>query len=257
MHIRSTIFLWAFVALTLVSTSVSHAATDTPVPPCMPGAPYPSFTPVGSPPAVAVFHDTDINGPDNCFGSIQGPLKMVIALAGSFSSDMNIDELAARVGAISSTKGLVYWSSTNTAWRQLISEAFAVADPADISPRPDFSATEVLSGDLLYFAQNDTRSAGQNVYELSGRRAAPNQLTIEINNVAPIKVIFFPLFGPRDLITRLHFIRQNPGIWHYYSLSAIRDGGLPDSEKSLINRAAAFFRHIADVPADMNPPLAP
>lgn len=257
MRIGHIIFSGAFLALALSAASVSHATNITPLPPCMPGGPSPEYAPTGGPPSVAVFHNAEIDGPENCFGSVQGEMKLVVALAGRFNSDLSLAELAARIGAVSSTKGLIYWSTTNKSWRQLISEAFAVADPADITSRPDFSAAEIMSGNRLYFAQNDTRSSGLNVYEIKARHVAPNRLTVEIVNTAPVKLVFFPLFGPGDLISVHSLTRLESGAWGYFGLAAIRSGGLPEARKSLINRAGAFYRFLAGIPSATEPPLAP
>jgi hypothetical protein len=56
----------------------------------------------------------------------------------------------------------------------------------------------------------------------------------------------------------VHFIeRESPDIWRYYSIA--RTGKDASSltaghEASSINRAVAFFRYIADMPTDKEPP---
>jgi hypothetical protein len=53
--------------------------------------------------------------------------------------------------------------------------------------------------------------------------------------------------------------RREPGVWNFYSLTRTRMASslLPTgSEASYINRAVAFFRHVAGIPTDQEPPGA-
>lgn len=184
-------------------------------------------------------------------------MELVVALAARFTHSGSLEDLAARVGAISSTEGLPYWSTTDQIWRPLISAAFAVEDAAGDRARPDFTAQEILSGKRLYFAQDDTRSSSLNVYSLTALAARPDWMVIEIENMTRIRFGFLTLFEPRALAS-IHIIDRLDGdLWGYYGLSAVRDGTMAGNEKSLINRAAAFYRFLTGTPPDQEPPLAP
>ena len=186
-------------------------------------------------------------------------MTRVVALAGRFRHDGELDELAARFGAVSAQAGLTYWSTTEQAWRPLISEAAALSAADPDARRPDFGADDVRSGETLYFTQNDTRSSGMNVYRLTALdpgTAASERMVIEVVNESAIGVVFVTFFDPEALLT-LHVIERLEGdVWGYYSLTAIRAGSTAGNERSLINRAAAFYRFIRGLPGDAAPPLA-
>jgi hypothetical protein len=229
-----------------------------PVPPCGPAvlSSQPPYAQLDDPPAVAVWRDITLD-PDDCFGQVQGPMELVIALAGRFRHAGTLEDLALRVGAVSSMAATRYWSVSDGRWRPLISEAFAVKDLTTLAPRQDFSAGEILSGRTLYFAQNDTRSTGLNVYSLSDLTLSPDRLAIEIVNVADIHFLLATMYKAGTLVS-LNFLEHLEGdVWGYYGLSAIRDGATEEHTKSFINRAAAYHRFITGVPTDAEPALAP
>ena len=59
----------------------------------------------------------------------------------------------------------------------------------------------------------------------------------------------------------LHFLNRDlPGVWRYYVLARMSEdlaSLLGVSERSYVNRAAAFYRHFIGIPTDLDPPLAP
>jgi hypothetical protein len=62
-----------------------------------------------------------------CLGVLRGRANLTVVLAARFGDARSIAEIASRVGATSSTKGLRYWSTTDGKWRTLVSHAFALA----------------------------------------------------------------------------------------------------------------------------------
>jgi len=184
-------------------------------------------------------------------------MKLVVALAARFRGPESIEDIAARVGAVSATSGLLYWSTTDGNWRVLISEAEALRGRSTGAVRADFAAREVLGDRTLYFRQKDTRSTGWNLYSLRGRRLGPERLAVEVVNLSAIRFLLITLAEARSLVS-LHFVeRLGPGLWGYYGLSAVRDGAGEGFDKSLVNRAAAFYRFLTGRPGDAGPPLAP
>lgn len=245
-----------FFAVILLAAQPAFAQ---PVPPCRAGAStvVPAYGASGGPPAVATWQDIDLGGLAECWGSLQGRMALVIALAGRFDGARSLADIAARLGAISASDGLLYWSTTDQRWRPLIAQAFAVDDPQTLRPRADFSAEEILSGRTLFFAQDDTRSTGRNVYSLAAREVGPDRLVVEIVNLSAVRFALLTLFEPRALRS-LHFIeRQAGGDWRYYGLSAVAAGAVAGHEKSFVNRAGAFYRFLIGARGDAEPPLAP
>ena len=253
-----TRYVTAFLLVLALGLACAHARAQ-PVPPCssVGSDQNPAYGPLGDPPEVAIWRDIQINGDAECMGPVSGPMKLVVALAGRFRHSGTLEDIAARIGAISTTEGLVYWSTTKDGWRELISEASALAEPAAGTERPDFTAEDILGGRTLYFAQKDTRSTGVNVYSLTGRPAGPARLSVATTNLTPIRFMVVTFFEPRALLS-VHFVeRLEPDVWGYYGLAAVRGGRAEGYEKSLVNRAAAFYRHLIGEPPDKMPPLAP
>ena len=184
-------------------------------------------------------------------------MDLVVTLSGRFLSAGSIEVIAARVGRISAMKGMNYWSITDSEWRELVSDAYAVSGPANPQRRDDFTAAEVLSGKVLYFMQDDTRSTGLNLYSLTARRIGSDGLAIDVKNLARIKYLLATLFDPGALVS-LQIIRHlQDDEWGYYGLSAVAAGSNFGNESSWINRAAAYQRLLTGEPTDGAPPLAP
>jgi hypothetical protein len=246
------------IMLGLAICVLDQKAFPEPVPPCGPAvhSTQPPYAERDDPPAVAVWRDISL-GPNECLGQAQGAMELVIALAGHFTHAGTLEELAARVGSISSMTAIQYWSVGDSKWRPLISKALAVEDPTNLKPRHDFTADEIVSGRTLYFAQDDTRSSGVNVYSLKARKLDPDRIVIEIVNITDIRFLLATMFEPRALFV-LHFMeRLHDHKWGYYGLSAARDGATEGKARSFINRAAAYHRFITGVPSDEQPALAP
>lgn len=211
---------------------------------------------LGDPPRITILRDVTLDQASGCPDALFGPAKLFVKLAGRFKLAGGVDEIAKRLGAISATRGLLYWSVTDAAWRPLIEEAMALQDGPDGPPRADFGAAEVRSGRTLYFGQDDTRSTGTNIYAMTVRQATDARLVVEVVNVSAVKVAFVTLFEPRSLISVHVFERSTDDIWNYRGVTVVRDGLMVDGhEKSFVNRAAAYYRFLIGVPADRDPPL--
>lgn len=168
------------VALSLIAAS--SLASSAPVPPCKSPdfAVDPQYGALNGPPTIGVWRNTILAFGDKCPSELGGRVKLVVALASPFVHKGTLEDLAARVGAVSATEESRYWSVTDGAWRVLISTAFAVEDPTTRRRRSDFTAKEVLSGKTLYLAQKDTRSTGLNMYSLTAKSHESNQLTVSM-----------------------------------------------------------------------------
>jgi hypothetical protein len=241
----------------LVFPAATIAAGHGPMPPCPPGDPVaePAFAAIGAPPAVAVWRSVAL-GAGDCFDGLDAPMDLLVALSVRFRISGGVEEIATRVGAISNMIGMQYWSVTDGGWRELVSAAYAVSDPENRVRRGDFTAAEVLSGRTLYFVQDDSRSSGLNLYSLTVRRIGADGLAVAFVNMASIRYFLVPLFDPGALIS-LQVVRHLQGDeWGYYGLSAVRNGGGSNHERSWINRAAAYQRLLMGEPTDGAPPLA-
>jgi len=254
--LRAAGFAMAVLALAALHPA---GAVDGPIAPCSAGAAdmLPAYGPVGGAPRVAWWRDIVVPEGAGCLGAIRGHMELVVALAGRFHGARTLEDMARRLGAISRTAGLRYWSVTDGDWRTLLTEAFALSAPDVERRRADFSVAELLGGRALYTAQRDTRSTGLNVYQLRARRVGARRLVLESENLSPIRLIVFELFEPGALRVIHYLDRIEPGLWGYYTVTAVRSGALESDPRSMINRSAAYFRFLAGVPSDRDPPLAP
>ncbi|WP_157736317.1 DUF6675 family protein [Granulosicoccus antarcticus] len=254
MSVRFCVLLVPAALCWLVSPALQAAST--PVCPSSVDAPYPSLGELGNSPSVASWVDLSVL-PKNCHVELQAPAALTIALAGRFTETGSIDDIAIRLGAISTTKGLPYWSVTDEDWRELVTDAFAVVSPDTNSARSDFTAQEMLSGQTLYFSQNDSRSWGSNVYSIKAIDSSPDKLVLQSNNISSIRLGPVTLFKPDEVRSVLFINRIDDTTWSYFSLAVITHSSLAARKKSLVNRQAAFYRLLIGQAPDQNPPLAP
>ncbi len=223
--------------------------------------PFPAFGAVGAQPNVRAWSGAAAREwqPPACIGWSPKNSDMLVGVAGSFRHDGDIDALLARIGAISSKKGVRYWSTTEKEWKPLVTEAFALtsADPAQ--PRADFAAPDFIKGKNLHYAQSDNRSTGKTVYRERVLALDRERVVLVSENVTPLKMAIVTLFDPGDIQAAYVIERRGQGVWSFYSVTRTRMAStlLPTGgEASYINRAVAFYRLVAGVPTDQEPPAA-
>jgi hypothetical protein len=246
----------------LLGFVVTTTAGEAPRPPCDGSSVKPSFGPLGSPPNVRVWASGALGDhwhPPACTGWAPAA-GMLVALAGKFRFEGSADDLLTRIGAVSALRGIRYWSVSDNEWRTLIEHASALEGPDLSRPRPDFVAAELKKARIVYFAQDDNRTAGEIIYRLEIRDLAPDRLVVATENVSPVRQFMLTLVDSGGL-QALHFLnRDSPGVWRYYVLARTSEDVsslLGVSQRSYVNRAVAFYRHFIGVPTDLDPPLAP
>jgi hypothetical protein len=233
------------IVMMLVSAGVAIAAEQGPVPPC--GAtPSPDYAAVDAAPAVLVISGSDLAAwkPPSCIGWGAKDDGVLVAIAGRFAFKGSTDDLFKRFGAISTLKGLKYWSVTDGGWRTLITSAQALDAPESGRSRPDFTLAEMKSGKDLYFAQQDNRTSEEVVYRMQIRDLSANGFVVAAENVTPVRSYMLTLFDPGDLLS-VHFVeRESPGVYRYYGLAFAGESlassiALPQA--SYVNRALALY----------------
>jgi hypothetical protein len=210
---------------------------------------------------VTYWHQSDVGPnwtPPACTGWTGGSYSTLVTTAGRFRGPASVDELLQRIGAISQMEGMRYWSTTRQRWQTLIEEAHAVTGPAGNRGRSDFSPAELKTGAVVFFEQLDN-SAGKAIYRMHISEASENRVVVDVENVTTMKYFLLTLFHPGDLQTVYFLDRDAPDVWRYYSV--VRTGKNASSlttgkQASSINRAVAFFRHLAGLPGDLEPPAA-
>jgi hypothetical protein len=180
-----------------------------------------------------------------------------VALAGSFHHEGEANDLLAAFGRISSLRGIRYWSVGDRGWRTLVTGAVALDGPGTRRRRADFEPAEMSRGADLYFAQKDSRSSGEVIYRMRVLEDGPDRVAIAVENTTSVRFLLVPLFAPGDLRCTSYLERLFSGMWGYYALWGIRsDAQTSGHEASSVNRALAFYRHVAGIPTDQEPPAA-
>jgi hypothetical protein len=166
--------------------------------------------------------------------------------------------LLRRIGAVSELAGMRYWSTTHKRWQTLVVSAHALTGPQPSHRREDFAPDEMQAGKVLYFEQVDNIS-GAAIYRMHIAEAAADRLVFDVENVSTIRYSLVTLFHPAEMQSVYFLDRESDNVWRYYSIART---GLTASrlaaghESSSINRAVAFYRFLAGIPADQEPPAA-
>lgn len=250
------------VLFILTIPALVTANTGGPQPPCSSAATSP-YSPPGVPPEVKLWHADDLTRagwtPPDCLGwASASQSRLIVATAGSFRFDGTADKLVARIGAISTLRGVRYWSVTDRMWRPLVLDAWALSRPDPLSRRPDFPAAEMTVGSELYYCEDDSRS-GKIVHRMTVRERSPTRAVIAIENLSPVRFLFVTLFEPGTLQSVEIVELVSPGVWGFYLLTRTGEGVgafAGGHEASYVNRAVSIYRHLAGIPTDEEPPPA-
>jgi hypothetical protein len=237
-----------------------------PNPPCA-GAPVPDYPAIGDPPNIRVWRDAQIQGWRNpaCLEFAPLEANTVVATAGRFRVAGGIEELAGRVGAISNHTSIRYFSVRDEEWQPLFRQAYAIDDLVSTAPasarRGDFAAADVQTGRTMRFWQEENSLLSPVTYRLTIRERTENRLVYTIVNETAGKAMFLRAIEPGEF-RQLYVLERDESegnVWRYYSLAEARTkmGPFNLSSRSYINRAGAYFRYIAGLPTDMEPPPAP
>jgi hypothetical protein len=256
----------AIVVLTAVA-GICFAGNETPPgpaaqPPCHGALPQPGYAQPGTAPRVLVWSSPKPVVPsswDECIQWSTPAARTLVAVAGRFASADTANDLLTRFGAVSQLLALRYWSVTDHAWRPLVSSATALTRLTSGAARPDFSAAEMRSGDDLYLAQRDGRSASEAIYRIRVREFSAAHFIVETENLTPIRWWGIVLFKSGDIQSRYFLEQRAAGVWSYYSLTKIAGSSwiAAGHDSSYVNRVIALYRSLARIPSDREPPAAP
>ena len=182
----------------------------------------------------------------------------LVTTAARFRTSSDADGLLRRIGSISQLAGMRYWSTTHKQWQTLIPEAQALTGLQPSQRRQDFTPEEMKQGKDLYFQQADNLS-GKATYRMHVAESEAGRIVFSIENVSTMRFYLIPIFHPGDVQSIYFLDRESETIWRYYSI--IRTGKnanslLPINEASEVNRAIAYYRWLAGIPTDREPPAA-
>jgi hypothetical protein len=249
------------LAFSAVLLCLAYArAQSGPQPPCE-TPPYPAYPDLNDPPTVNVWSESEFGRdwrPPACIGWSRVGFSTLITTVARFRYASGAQGLLRHIGAVSELAGMRYWSTTHQQWRTLVVDAYALTDSRDTTRRADFAPAEIRKGSVLYLEQADNLS-GKAVYRLHIAEASADRIVFDVENVSLMRFSFVTLFHPGDMQSVYFLDRESENVWRYYSISRTgRDAsrlttGHPSSS---INRAVAFYRSLAGIPTDQEPPAA-
>jgi hypothetical protein len=258
-RLSGAVFLTVFAAI--VSGEVSSRAEPVPQPPCG-SATFPPYPDLQNSPAVRAWDRAELGRdwtPPACTGWTDSGFTTLVVTVARFRHASGAEGLLRRVGAISEHTGIRYWSTTHKRWQTLIINAHALSDATGDRRREDFSPGEMAEGKSLYFQQEDNLS-GKAIFRMRIRSASPDRLVFDTENTGIMRYLLLPMFRPGGMQSITFLDRESQDIWRYYSITRTsRNASLLTAgyEASSINRAVAFYRYLAGIPTDKEPPASP
>jgi hypothetical protein len=183
----------------------------------------------------------------------------LITTVARFRYTEGAEGLLRHIGATSELAGMRYWSTTHKQWQTLIVNAHALDGPLSAHHRQDFTPDEMKEGRALYFEQVDNLS-GLAVYRLHIAEASADRLVFDVENVSIMHLLFVTLFHPGEMQSIYFLDREPDNVWRYFSIARTGKNAsrlTTGHESSSINRAVAFYRWMAGIPTDQEPPAAP
>ena len=88
----------------------------------------------------------------------------------------------------------------------------------------------------------------------------PLTLVFDTENTGAVRHLRMPISRPGGMQSITFLDRESQDVWHYYSIMRTSKNAIlltAGYEASSINRAVAFYRYLAGIPTDKEPPAAP
>ena len=249
-----------FLLVVLLVPLIARAEGPTLQPPC--GVPpEPAYGVPGTPPGIGIWTEARLQqigwrAPD-CLRWGAGRTRLAVALAGEFTFSGSLDQLLARAGRVSAHKAIRYWSVTDKAWRNLVSDAGVVDGPEGRTLRPDLTSADLVAGGSFHYFE--VGRSGRAVYRLAVLERTADRFVAAAENVTPIRGFLTTAFEPRALQAVVFLERRGPATWGYYQVIRAADGASSEalgSGSSYVNHLAAHYRNIAGIPTDSEPPAS-
>ena len=249
-----------FLAAILCGEAPNHVDSG-PVPPCG-STPVPPYPDVDKSPAVKAWDRSDLARdwtPPVCAGWAAPGFTTMVGTAALFRHNSGIEGLLGRIGAISELAGVRYWSTTHKRWQTLIISAYALSGSAGGRRRKDFSPDEITEDKSLYYQLEDNLS-GKAVFRMHIQSISADRLVFDTENISTMRYFLLPIFRAGEMQSIYFFERDSQDVWRYYSIARTGANASKLSggrTASSINRAVAFYRYMAAIPTDREPPASP
>jgi hypothetical protein len=249
------------LALSAMLLCQAHGyAQSGPRPPCGMDA-VPAYPGLDNSPGVKFWSEADFGRewrPPACTGWTEAGFSTLITTVARFRYTAGAEGLLRRIGGISELAGMRYWSTTHQQWQTLIVSAYALTAPPPGRRRQDFTPDEMRGGKDLYLEQADNLS-GTATYRMRVAEASADRIVFDVENVSVMRYLFLTLFDPGEMQSIYFLDRESDNVWRYYGIARTGRSAsrlATGHASSSINRAVAFYRSLAGIPTDQEPPAA-
>ena len=256
---RGRNLLW-HVLLAILICQVRGYAQSGPQPPCG-MEPVPAYPALDATVVVKSWSRSDAGSdwrPPDCTGWDATGFTTLVTTVARFRHTSGAEGLLRHIGAISELAGMRYWSTTHQRWQTLIVDAHALTGLQTPERRADFTPDEMKTGKVLYFEQADNL-AGKGIYRMRIAEASADRIVFAVENVSSLRYFMLTAFHPGEMQSIYFLDRESENVWRYYSIVRIgknANQALTGNKSSAINRAVAFYRFMAGIPGDQEPPAA-
>ena len=241
--------------------SSSHAA-DGPRPPC--GAPaIPPYPEVGAPATVRTWTVEDLTdhwSAPECLGWAERDYGLLVTVTGRFDGVWQERVLLDRIGAVSRSMDVLYWSYSRKTWHGLFAEAFALMGPDRDLRRPDFNPEELRPGSDYFLWNKENSPASGTLLRMRFEEISGDRIVFSHANVNTSRLLFAWALSPGQYESVFFLDRQAADVWRYYSLTRFGSSSWHVTQRqtaSLVNRLVALYRHLGAIPMTREPPAAP
>ncbi len=219
---------------------------------------WPISTTEAAPPTVATWTLAEIPRewvPQSCLGWDVQHFSSFAAVVGTFHA-AGIDAVLGRIGAITTYRGMRYWSVSDHRLEPLITDAFSVDSAGAHDRRLDFTPAELQVDRDFFFSEHDNRSSDPVIYRLRIVERSADHVVVDIANTNRVRAYLMTMFEPGDLRTALFIYGSADGAWTCYALSGFHPTtftAVLDKHKSYLNRLIALYGHITGSEDNMLP----
>lgn len=174
-------------------------------------------------------------------------LRVIHGPGMSMDSPAGILGLYNALHAVSTMKGVTYWSVTHGKEQVLFLQSYVIGAPKKPDRLPDPVFTEVPADQEIFTFQEDN-SFGKNIYS-EQFTALADHLLVKTENLTSIMFLFVPIIQPRGLVSQVVVVPLEKDVL-FYGLACIRTGmPLGDKEsrvQSLENRLVALAEWLSN-----------
>lgn len=227
----------------------ASAQVNLPRPPCG-DVPVPMYAASDNKPSTAVWQGVELRRarwqPPSCL-AWSGDSRLVAALAAELRTNLTLDQLLMRLGAISAYPSIKYWSVGSQQWRPLALEAAVTRGPDGRETRPDLMPADFVPGHDHYYVERGKES-GRTVHRLRLRERSADRAVISIENATAMRVAGFTAFEPGALQSVIFLDRRGLGVWSFYEVTRAGEAShslVASREGSYVNRLTAFYHYMA------------